>query len=92
MLENQITKAECRKHQRIKARASYVLFQELYDFLSKKPSVADILRKFHDILDERRSFGSVRNAECAEESLSLVLMDNGEMNKDEARIQIIDKS
>ena len=85
-----ISKAEYKKLQRIRARASYVLFQQLYDFLNKKPSVADILRKFHDILDERRSFGSERNAEYAEESLSLVLKDNGEM--DEARIQIIDRS
>ena len=85
-----ISKAEYKKLQRIRARASYVLFQQLYDFLNKKPSVADILRKFHDILDERRSFGSERNAEYAEESLGLVLRDNGEM--DEALIQIIDRA
>jgi len=65
------------KLRRIRNRASYCLFQELYDFLNEKPSVADILRKIHDILDARWSFGSERNAEYAAESLELVLRDNG---------------
>ena len=65
------------KLQRIRNRASYLLFQQLYDFLNKKPSVADILRKFHDILDAKKSFGSRRNAECAAESLEWVLKDDG---------------
>lgn len=80
MPENQISNAECKKLQRIRTRASYLLFQQLYDFLKNKPSVVDILRKFYDVLDARRSFGSRRNAECAAESLSLVLKDNGEMD------------
>ena len=71
---------------RIRTRASYLLFQQLYDFLNKKLSVVDILSKFYDILDERRSFGSIRNAEYAAESLSLVLKDSGEMNEVVARI------
>jgi hypothetical protein len=91
MPENQISKAECKKLQRIRARASYLLFRELYDFLNKKPSVVDILSKFHDILDAKKSFGSRRNAECAAESLSLVLKDNGEVYKDRARTQIANK-
>ena len=77
MPENQISKAECKKLHRIRNRASYLLFQQLYDFLNKKPSVADILRKFHDILDAKWSFGSERNAEYAAESLELVLRDKG---------------
>lgn len=80
MPANQISKAECKKLQRIRARASYLLFQQLYDFLKCKPTVMDILRKFYDILDAKKSFGSRRNAECAAESLSLVLKDNGEMD------------
>ncbi|MFC1635397.1 hypothetical protein ACFL5Z_11190 [Planctomycetota bacterium] len=68
-----------KKLARIRNRASYVLFQQLYDFLNKKPSVAKILRKFHDILDAKRSFGSRRNAGCAAESLEWVLTDNGEV-------------
>jgi hypothetical protein len=60
--------------------ASYLLFQELYDFLTNNLSVAEILRKLHDVFDARRGFGSERNAECAAESLSWVLRDNGEMN------------
>ena len=65
-----------KKVERIRKRASYLLFQQLYDFLSKKPSAADILRKIHDILDAKKGFGSRRNAEYATESLDLVLRDN----------------
>ncbi|MFC1636846.1 hypothetical protein ACFL5Z_18635 [Planctomycetota bacterium] len=68
------------KLRRIRNRASYVLFQELYEFLSKNPCVADILRKFYDILDAKKGFGSRRNAECAAESLQWVLRDNGEVD------------
>lgn len=65
---------------RIRTRASYLLFQQLYDFLNKKPSIADILRKFHDILDAKKGFGSKRNAERAAESIEWVLKDNGKMD------------
>jgi hypothetical protein len=58
-------------------RASYCLFSELYDFLKERPSVADILRKIHDVLDAKWSFGSERNAEFAAKSLELVLRDKG---------------
>ncbi|MHC4639350.1 MAG: hypothetical protein ACYTBV_17885 [Planctomycetota bacterium] len=63
--------------QRIRARASYILFRELYGFLEEKPAIADILRKLYDILDGRCSFGSRKNAEYAEESLDWVLKDKG---------------
>ncbi len=63
--------------ERIRARASYLLFQQLYDFLGERPAIADILRKFYDILDGRCSFGSRKNAEYAEESLDWVLKDEG---------------
>jgi hypothetical protein len=66
-----------KKLARIRAGSSYFLFQQLYDFLDRKPSVGDILRKFHDILDAKKSFGSRRNAEYAAESLEWVLRDNG---------------
>ena len=62
---------------RIRKRASYRFFQQLYEFLKDSPSVADIMRKFNDILDAKRSYGSGRNARYAEESLELVLRDNG---------------
>ncbi len=67
-----------KKIERIRARASYILFQELYEFLEDKPAIVDILRKFYDILDGRCSFGSRKNAEYAEESLDWVLKDKGE--------------
>lgn len=68
------------KHQveRIRNRASYELFQQLYDFLKSGPNIGDVLRKFYDVLDARRSFGSRRNAEYAEESLKMVLRDKAD--------------
>ena len=63
--------------ERIRARSSYMLFQELYDFLGQRPAIADILRKFYDVLDAKCSFGSRKNAEYAEESLDWVLKDKG---------------
>ena len=63
--------------ERIRARASYILFQELYDFLENRPAIADILRKFYDILNAKCSFGSRKNAEYAAESLDWVLRDKG---------------
>ena len=66
---------EHKKLRQIRGRSSYRLFKELYDFLQGNPGTADILRKVHDILDSRYSFGSKRNAECASESLDLVLRD-----------------
>ena len=66
-----------RRIERIRVRASYILFQELYAFLENKPAIADILRKLYDILDGRYSFGSRKNAEYAEESLDWVLKDKG---------------
>jgi len=75
----------CKKLRRIRARASYRLFRELYDFLKGSPTTPAILRKMHDILDWRRSFGSERNAVYAAESLELVLKDNGEVVSKEER-------
>ncbi|MEF9438260.1 MAG: hypothetical protein L0922_05825 [Candidatus Mariimomonas ferrooxydans] len=63
--------------ERIRARASYMLFQKLYDFLEERPAIADILRKFNNILNVKCSFGSRKNAEYAEESLDWVLKDKG---------------
>ena len=80
--------AEEEKLQRIRNRPSYFLFQQLYEFLNEKPSVVDILRKFHDILDARRSYGSGRNARYAAESLEWVLRDNGQMDTIGDELQI----
>jgi len=66
-----------RKIERIRARSSYILFQELYDFLEKRPAIADILRRLYDILNAKCSFGSRKNAEYAEESLDWVVKDKG---------------
>ena len=72
--------AASRQHKRIervRARASYILFLELYGFLEQRPATADILRKFYNILNSKCSFGSRKNAEYAEESLDWVLKDKG---------------
>ena len=68
---------EDKRIERIRARASYILFQELYDFLGERPAIADILRRFYNILNGKCSFGSRKNAEYAEESLDWVLKDKG---------------
>lgn len=70
-------KMERYQAERIRNRASYELFRQLYEFLKSKPGITEILRKFYDVLDDRRSFGSRRNTGYAEESLSWVLKDNG---------------
>jgi len=46
-----------------RASSIYLSFQHLHDLLNKEPTVPDILRKFHDVLDARRNLGSERNAE-----------------------------
>jgi hypothetical protein len=63
------------KVKRIRARASYRLFAELHDFLDNKPDTVDILVKLYDVLNDKRSFGSARNARFAAESLGWVLKD-----------------
>ena len=69
--------SENKRIRRIRARSSYLLFRQLYEFLRNKPDIADILRRFHDILDAKGGFGSRRNAEYAAESLDWVLRDMG---------------
>jgi len=69
-------KPECKRVQRIRSRSSYLLFQQLYDFLKTNPNMTEILRKFYEILDAKGGFGSRRNAEYAAESLEWVLKDN----------------
>ena len=69
-------KLECKRVQRIRNRSSYLLFKQLYDFLKTNPDMTKILRKFYEILDAKRSFGSRRNAGYAVESLEWVIKDN----------------
>ena len=63
--------------QRIRARSSYRLFRELYEFLKNEPDAAAALRKFYEVLDARGGFGSRTNAGYAAESLGQVLKDMG---------------
>jgi len=71
-----------RRLERVRARSSYLLFQQLYDFLSSRPRVPDVLRKFYGILDAKGVFGSARNAAYAAESLALLLRDTTEASRD----------
>ena len=66
-----------KKVTRIRNRASYKLFEQLYDFLASKPSITDILQKVFDVLDTKRGFGSQQNSDFAAESLDWVLKDRG---------------
>jgi len=68
---------------RIRNRASYRMFQELYGFLKSKPIVTKILKKFYDVLNMRYSFGSWQKAIYAWESFELVVKDNGEVAEEE---------
>lgn len=61
---------ESKRTRQIRARSSYVLFQELYEFLEGGASTVDILRRFHDILDGRHAFGSQTNAGWQRRALS----------------------
>jgi hypothetical protein len=72
---DKVVESERMKVQRIRARSSYVLFQRFYDFLKTNPDIAEIMRRFYEILDARGGFGSRRNAEYAKESLDWVLRD-----------------
>ena len=67
--------------QRIRARSSYRLFRELYEFLRNKPDGTAVLRKFYEVLDSRGGFGSRANATYAAESLGQVLKDVGGMHE-----------
>jgi len=69
-----------KKVTQIRKRATYHLFKQLHAFLNKEPCVPDVLRRFYDILDAKKTFGSRRNAERAAESLDWVLRDNGEID------------
>ena len=69
-------KQENKRVQRIRSRSSYLLFKQLYDFLKTNPDMTKILRKFYEILDAKKSFGSRRNAGYAVESLEWVIKDN----------------
>ena len=71
----QTAESEIMKIQRIRARSSYLLFQRFYEFLKTNPDIAEILRRFYEILDAKGGFGSRRNAEYAKESLERVLKD-----------------
>jgi hypothetical protein len=71
---------ECKRIQRIRARSSFFLFRQLYDFLKAKPSITQILWEFYDVLDTRSSFSSRTNAYYAAESLEGVLKDKGEVS------------
>ena len=58
---------------KIKTRVSYKKFSELLVFLNTNPSKADILKRFHKVIDDYSGFGSQRNSDAALESLNVVI-------------------
>jgi len=73
-----IDKQEDRKAQKIRTRQSYSLFSYLYDFLKTEPDIREILWKFYNILDAKRSFGSETHSNYAAESLELLVKDKAQ--------------
>ena len=63
------------KEAKIRNRQSYIAFKKLYRFLSNEPGIKAIMQRIFDMLDARYCFGSIRNANYAEESMKLVLKD-----------------
>ena len=63
------------KETKIRNRQSYIKFKELYRFLSNEPSIEAVMQRIFNMLDARYCFGSIRNANYAEESMKLVLKD-----------------
>jgi len=60
----------------VRTRSTYKFWQDLLDFLNTNPTKAEILRKIHSIIDERRGFASETNSRVSQESLELVIKDN----------------
>jgi len=60
----------------VRTRSTYKFWKDLLDFLNTNPTKADILRKIHAIIDERRGFASETNSRFSKESLELVIRDN----------------
>lgn len=61
---------------RIRQRRSYKSFKDWLKFLNRQPKKENILKRLFRELDSRHSFGSIRHAEFAKESLMLVIKDN----------------
>jgi hypothetical protein len=49
------------------------MFRELADFLLDSPSIEDVLRYVHGILNEKSAYGSITAAGYAKESMELVI-------------------
>jgi len=62
---------------RVRKRRSYLLWQELALFLSKKPGVSRTLWRLFFLLDEKYAFGSQKAMAYAYESLQLYCRDHG---------------
>ncbi len=56
--------------ERIRARSSYMLFQELYDFLENRPAIADMLRKFYSILNANAALAAGRTPNMLKRALT----------------------
>lgn len=66
-------KAEPANAKRIRKRLSYLMFREMANFLLSSPSVEDVLRYVHGLLNDKSAYGSMTAAGYAGESLDLVV-------------------
>lgn len=67
---------------KIRNWSSYAMWKELMEFLKTNPSKGAILERIHNLLDERRTYGSATNAWYSKRALDQVV-------KEEKRIEDI---
>lgn len=63
-----------KKEKRIRTRVSYKTFEQMAK-VAKTGDVGAILTELHSILDKRHSYGSLKSAGYADESLELIKKD-----------------
>ena len=62
---------------KVRKRQSYVFWKGLVKFLNRKPKTKTVLKKIHDIIDDKRGYGSETNSFYSKESLELLIKDEG---------------
>lgn len=61
--------------ERIRKRQSYADWLRVLKFLNQNPKPSTILKKIHEIIDDRKGYGSERNSFYSRESLALLIKD-----------------
>ena len=58
---------------KIMKRSSYKYFDQLYEWVSQPRTQEEFLYKIHEIIDSCHGFRSIRNSDCALESIELLI-------------------